>query len=208
MTRKAFPFFLGHAVLFLTAAALAEDGRPAAPVDEAAVSVWDAMIEVVGDGYRLSVPSAWRAMDMRSYGLAEYFEASGRLLPAIHDGAPVIVTVFLTSFGADSLERAKDGIIGGYTQNPDRVFPDGFSHEEREFSLSGMRRAYLLKTRFYRRSKGLHQSRYDLIAFSSQSRRAFVYTLSVQYLDGSYAFEDDYQLESVAGRLFSNFQLD
>ena len=53
----------------------------------------------------------------------------------------------------------------------------------------------------------MHQSRFDLIAFSDKSQRAFMYTLSVQYHDDSYALEEVFQLRAIAGKLFSYFEL-
>lgn len=199
MTRNILPFFWILVVLLRTA--------PSYAADYAASAVWDDLVQKNGDGYRLSAPASWRPVDAKSYGLAEFFEASGRILPVTQGGGPVIVTVFLKSFPATSLDGAKRDVIEGYSQNPDRVFPDGFSHQETEFVLNGTQRAYLVNTRFYRKSKGLHQSRFDLVAFSDESERAFVYTLSVQYHDESYALEDVFQLRAIAGKLFSYFEL-
>lgn len=178
-----------------------------ATADYAAGPVWDDLVQREGSGYRLSAPSAWRYDDNTPYPLAEFIEASGRILPVAHSGAPVIVTIFLESFPAKSLEDGKADVIVGYRQNPDRVFPRGFTHEEAKLSLKGRQTAYLLNTRFYRKSKGLNQSRFDLVAFSPKSRRLFMYTLSVQYLDDTYALENSFQLKSIARRLFGYFEL-
>jgi hypothetical protein len=201
LMKRTYPavfFFL--AVLFQAA--------PSWAADYAASPVWDDLVQKEGEGYRLSVPAAWRNMDMTSYGLAEFFEASGRILPASHDGAPVIVTVFLSHFGAPSLDGAKRETVEGYGQNPDRVFPDDLTHEERQFTLKGSQPAYLVNTRFYRKSKGLHQSRFDLMAFSEKSQTAYLYTLSVQYYDGSYGLEEEFQLRAIAEKLFGYFELE
>lgn len=160
-----------------------------------------------GVGYRLSAPAAWRDMDTTGYDMEAFFEASGRILPAVHEGGPVIVTSFLARFPAASLAAAKQDTLRGYSQNPDRIFPDGFSHEEREMTLKGGQRAYILNTRFYRKSKGLHQSIFNLVAFSEESQEAFLYTLSVQYHDESYALEESFQIRAIAKRLFGYFEL-
>lgn len=199
MTRKFLPFFW---VLVVFAGV-----TPAFAGDYTASPVWDDLVVKEGDGFRLSAPSAWRGMDMRSYGLAEYFEASGRILPVMHDGGPVIVTVFLTDFRARSLEDATTNVIEGYAMNPDRVFPEGFTHEAESFAVDGASGAALVNTRFYRKSKGLNQSRFDLVAFSEDSGRAFIYTLSVQYAGPSFAPEKRFQLKSIASKLFGYFQL-
>jgi hypothetical protein len=144
---------------------------------------------------------------MSRYGPAVYFEASGKILPPVYDGAPVIVTVFLDRFPATSLKDAKNEVIAGYGQNSDRAFPAGFTHEEEEFTLNSGQNAHLVNTRFYRKSKGLNQSRYDLVAFLKESQQAFMYTLSIQYRDDSYALEDTLQLKSIAYRLFGYFEL-
>jgi len=178
-----------------------------AAVDYAAGPIWEDLVRKEGTHYRLSAPSAWRNMDVSRHALAVYFEASGKILPLVHDGAPVIVTVFLESFPATSLKDARNDVIAGYGQNPDRVFPAGPTHEEEEFPLTSGQKAHLVNTRFYRKSNGLNQSRYDLVAFLEESQLAFMYTLSIQYRDDSYALEDTLQLKSIAHRLFGYFEL-
>ena len=203
MLNKPFAFLPAFVALLL----LAPLPATAATVDYAASPVWDELVVREGDGFRLSAPAAWRYMDTTGSRLALFFEASGRLLPVTHDGGPVIVTVFLDSFAAKSLEAGKADAIAGYRQNPDRVFPRGFTHEEAKFALGGGQAAYLINTRFFRKSKGLNQSRFDLVAYDPKSRRIFMYTLSVQYADKTYALENTFQLRSVALKLFGYFEL-
>ena len=205
MMKKPFPFLPALVAVLLLAPSLA--GAGSAPTDYAASPVWDDLVVKEGDGFRLSVPAAWRDLGRVSSTLTLYFTADGRILPVMHDGGPVIVRVFLTDFPADSLEDAVTNVIEGYAMNPDRVFPDGFSHQAEPLAMDGAGEATLVNTRFYRKSKGLNQSRFDLVAFSPESRRAFVYTLSVQYADPSYALEKRFQLKNIARKLFSYFQL-
>ena len=207
MMKRPFPFLPALvAVLLLAPSPAGADGHGAS-VDYAASPVWGDLVVKEGDGFHLSVPAAWRDLGRVSGTVTLYFEASGRILPVTHDGGPVIVTVFLTDFPAASLEDATTDVIEGYAMNPDRVFPDGFSHEAEPLAVDGAGEAALVNTRFYRKSKGLNQSRFDLVAFSPASRRAFLYTLSVQYADPSYALEERFQMKSIARKLFGYFQL-
>ncbi len=203
MAKNPFPFLPAlFAIILLAPSPAAGD-----TVDYTASPVWDDLVVKEGDGFRLSAPSAWRDFDTTGSPLILFFEASGRILPVKRDGAPVIVTVFLESFPAKSLEAGKADVVTGYRQSPDRVFPRGFTHGEERITLKSGQVAYLVNTRFYRKSKGLNQSRFDLIAFSPKSRRIFMYTLSVQYADRSYGLEKSFQLKSIAHKLFGYFQL-
>ncbi len=190
-------------------------GRPApspAPVGrqagtaspEDASAAWSRLLRKEGRYYRLSVPAAWRPMTFPE--LEAFYEASGTVLPVVYNGGPVIVTVFLEQFPAKSLEAVKEDLLAGYTDNPGRLFPKGFRHGQEPFVLRNGTRAYLLSTRFYRKSKGLEQSGYDLAAFSEKGRQGFMYALSVQYADESYEFEKMYELKRLAKTLFTHFE--
>jgi hypothetical protein len=137
----------------------------------------------------------------------QFFQASGILLPESFNDKRVIVTVWIAKMQAADLAEAKQIILKDYRSSSDRVFPEGFSHEEEIFELKSGEKAFLVNTRFYRKSAGLNQSRYDLVAYSPKARSVYLYTLSVQYSDPEYKFEQTYKLKETAKKLYENFQL-
>jgi hypothetical protein len=141
-------------------------------------------------------------------GPEHYLEASGIALPATTNNAPVIVTAFVVTFAAESLQDAKQITIRGYAENPDRVFPKGETVQSTDTKLSSGEAAIILNTRFYRKSKSLHQSRFDLVAFRPDTKRAILYTLSVQYSDETYTLERTLNLRQLAEKMFGFLALD
>ena len=168
---------------------------------------WKNLVTKETEYYRFSVPASWRQMDFGTRP-EQFFEASGTFLPVTHNKAPVIVTVWIDKIEeAGNLNEAKEEIVKHYRSTPDREFPEGFTHEEETITLQSGEKAYLLNTRFYRKSKGLHQSRYDLVMYSPKAKSAYLYTLSVQYYDAEYQFERQFKLKEMAKRLYESFQL-
>lgn len=172
------------------------------------VDDWNDTVTHQGSGYTFSVPRSWRYIQPTGRVPEHLFEASGRALPETHNGDPVIVTAFIGTFPATSLAEAKESTIRGYSENADRVFPSGAKHQERNFKLSGGQSATLLSTRFYRKSKNLQQSRFDLVAYMPLRKRALLYTLSVQYVDDTYQLEEKLKLAELAERMFGAVRLD
>mgnify|MGYP007025395596 FL=1 len=79
-------------------------------------------------------------------------------------------------------------MISGYFENPDRVFQKDKDYTEETLTLADNSEAVLLNTRFYRKSKGLNQSRFDLVTYSKKHKTAYMFTVSIQYVDETYAF--------------------
>jgi hypothetical protein len=152
--------------------------------------------------YTFTVPEVFRKMEMGK-PFDYYFEASGTFLPITFNQKPVMVTVWVIKDNAASLEQLKEDTIKGYAENPDRVFPDGFKHELEKITLKSGQPAYLVNTRFFRKSKGLNQSRFDLCTFNNG--HAYVITLSIQYDDPEYEFEAAHKLKGIAKGLFTLF---
>jgi hypothetical protein len=169
---------------------------------------WNDTVTYEGSGYAFSVPRSWRYRQSLPPLPEHSFEASGLALPATHKGDPVIVTAFITRFPTTSLTEAEDNTIEGYGQNPDRVFPVGEKPGRKAFKLSSGQPAKLLNTRFYRKSKNLQQSRFDLVAFMPRHKQALLYTLSVQYVDETYQLEQKLKLAELAEKMFAAVRLD
>ena len=99
------------------------------------------------------------------------------------------MTVFLVKIDkAKNLKDAKESMISGYFENPDRVFQKDKDYTEETLTLADNSEAVLLNTRFYRKSKGLNQSRFDLVTYSKKHKTAYMFTVSIQYVDETYAF--------------------
>jgi hypothetical protein len=183
--------------------------------------LWDKIVKKAYEHYSLSIPSSWTDLNDDLMKLipkdkkvpqnllpkGPYFVGDGRGLPGIYNDSPVMLRVFLLDQEASNLDDAKEKTIEGYKQNPDRVFAQGFSHEEEDFTINSGEKAYLLNTRFFRKEQGLHQSRFDLVMYSEKAKTAYLYTLSVQYSDEEYHFESKYKLKEMARTLFSHFEL-
>ncbi|MCI0347998.1 MAG: hypothetical protein L0Z53_01105 [Acidobacteriales bacterium] len=172
------------------------------------VDDWNDTVTHQGTGYTVSVPRSWRYMQPPGRGPEHLFEASGHALPATYKGGPVIVTAFIGTFPAASLADAKENTINGYSQNADRVFPTGSKYQEKDFKLSSGQPATLLNTRFFRKSKNLQQSRFDLVAYMPSHKRALFYTLSVQYVDDTYKLEQELKLAELAQKMFGALKLE
>jgi hypothetical protein len=97
--------------------------------------------------------------------------------------------------------------LNGYRENPDREFPKKFKDGEERIKLPSGQDAYFLNTRFYRKSKGLNQSRFDLIAYSDKAKLGYIYTVSIQYSDNDYKFETDNNLADFAKKVYSYFKI-
>ena len=172
------------------------------------IDIWTTTDTISTSVYEFQVPTVWRNLsEMLSEGKGpeQYFEASGKGLPVSFNDGPVQVTVFLVKLDAPSLKDAKNEIIEGYFANPDRVFKNDKDYGEETITLADGSEAVLLNTRFYRKSKGLNQSRYDLATYSKKYIIAYMFTVSIQYIDETYSFEKDYDLAEYAKRLFETF---
>lgn len=172
------------------------------------IDIWTTTDTISTSVYEFQVPTVWRNLsEMLSEGQGpeQYFEASGKGLPVSFNGGPVQVTVFLVKLDDSSLKDAKNGVVEGYFANPDRVFKNNKDYGEETIKLADGSEAVLLNTRFYRKSKGLNQSRYDLTTYSKKYKTAYMFTVSIQYIDDTYSFEKDYDLAEYAKRLFETF---
>jgi hypothetical protein len=171
-------------------------------------AVWAQLKTITGQHYQFSVPEIFLQLPTPSGKNPEqFFAASGVGLPITFNQGPVIVTIFLVRERCSSLEDCKHECLEGYRLTSDRVFSAGWHDRQEKLLLSGGEEASMLHTRFYRPSKGLHQSRFDLVVYSDKAKAGYLYTLSVQHADSSYKVETDLSIPSYAKSLFSRFQL-
>ena len=165
--------------------------------------MWDSLLTISSQFYVIKIPAEWRDKSTLTRGPEKYFEGSGVGLPVTYNGGPVIVTAFMVKDEGSNLDECKESCLNGYRANPDRVFPLMYRDGEEKIELGSGTNAYILNTRFYRKSKELNQSRFDLVVYSEKAKAGYLYTLSVQYLDENYKFERDYKLLQFAKKLFS-----
>lgn len=171
-------------------------------------TIWNDLKKVEGDSYSFFVPGKWRELDMSMYKTLHYYEASGLAFPLTYNGQnPVIVILSMVKMKETNLEDLKTNICEGYKINTDRVFPENFKYETEEFYLNSSEKAYIINTRFYRKSKELNQSRFDLAVYSDKANQGYMFTISIQYADETYQFEQDFRLKDFARRFFSYFSL-
>lgn len=170
-------------------------------------TIWDSLKTVITDNYELKVPHKWRQLPTGGQGPEQMFEASGLALPTMFNGSPVMMTIFVVKQSGKTLDDCKDKCLGGYRENPDREFPKKFKDGQVKIKLIGGQDAYFLNTRFYRRSKGLNQSRFDLVVYSDKAQSGYIYTVSIQYVDNRYKFETDNKLADFAKKLYSYLTL-
>ncbi|HET6510953.1 MAG TPA: hypothetical protein VFH43_02085 [Candidatus Kapabacteria bacterium] len=161
---------------------------------------------IEAEGYRLSVPDNWRYIQGRGDGPDFHLELSGIAFPATFKDGPLIATVFLMPFDATDLDDAVIGTLDGYRKNADRVF-ETEKDEAYEYRLKDGSRASILKTRFFRKSKELHQIRYDLIVYSETAKKAYDLTFSIQFADPTYSIENEIDIEAGIKKLFGSFEL-
>jgi len=173
-------------------------------VDQA---IWDSLKTVTSDNYEFQVPYKWRQMPTGGQGPEQLLEASGLALPASFNGSPVMVTIFFVKQDGKNLDDCKDKCLSGYRTNPDREFPKKFKDGQEKIQLTSGQDAYFLNTRFYRQSKGLNQSRFDLVVYSDKAQSGYIYTVSIQYSDKDYKFETDNKLADFAKKLYSYLTL-
>src|SRR5262245_20513806 len=157
-------------------------------------ALWKQLKTITSENYQFSVPENFRQMRTSSRNPEQFFEASGAGLPITFNQGPVIVTIFLVRENCSSLEDCKRKCSEGYRINLDRVFSDGWEDRQEKLTFGNGQEAWLLQTRFYRRSKGLHQSRFDLVTYSNKAKVGYLYTLSVQHADGTYKVESDLRI--------------
>ncbi|MCK9562059.1 MAG: hypothetical protein M0R02_04990 [Bacteroidales bacterium] len=139
--------------------------------------------------------------------LNNILKPSGLALPATFNGAPVMVTIFFVKQDGKNLDDCKNKCLSGYRSNTDREFPKKFKDGQEKIKLTNGQDAYFLNTRFYRKSKGLNQSRFDLVVYSDKVKIGYIYTVSIQYSDNNYKFETDNNLTDFAKKLYNYLTL-
>jgi len=168
---------------------------------------WKDLIPVETSFFQLQVPSNWLELGSLGDVVAKSYDATSAYFPDSFNMAPILVGLFVMNQPAFNLEEARQRCLHGYRTNPDRIFPKDFTEGQQKIKLSSGQDGYILNTRFYRETKKLNQSRFDLVVYSDKAMQGYLVTVSIQYNDPTYAFEKDFHLEEFARKLFSYFVL-
>jgi hypothetical protein len=168
---------------------------------------WRNLKNIETDFYSLKVPSEWLDLGKLGTLVDQSFDATSLYFVDSFNNAPIIAGLFVMNAPSDNLEDAKTRCLKGYKENPDRVFPEGFIEGQQKMLLESGEEAYLLNTRFYRPTKQLNQSRFDLVVYSAKAKQSFLVTVSIQYKDDTYLFENTNHLSDFAKKLYSYFKL-
>ena len=171
-------------------------------------SVFNKQKEIVSSDYVFSVPSGWKNIPEIDISTKDKkFEFNGIGLPAEFNHFQVTATMVLRKYECSKKNTAEDYVITEITSYPDRVTPPGHNYETDSLKILSGENATLLSTRFFRRTKVCNYSRYDLIAYSKKRRAAYMFTITFQYRDTTYAFETDNKLKQYALKVFGNILL-
>ena len=157
--------------------------------------------------YSLKIPAGWLDLGKLGNLVDQSFDATSLYFVDSFSNAPIIAGLFVINAPADNLEDTRTKCLKGYKDNPDRIFPKDFVDEQTKITLESGQDAYLLKTRFFRPTKQLNQSRFDLVVYSDKAKQGYLVTVSIQYKDDTYIFEKDNNLDNFANKLYSYFKL-
>jgi len=159
-------------------------------------------------GYVLTVPMAWRQLTGGDgYISTRVFDAGGVSFPVQHNGKDVVAIMFLMEKECGSIEEARQLCLRSCSDSQGKTDLTADDYQLKHFRLASGQQAYKIHTRFYRPSNGLYQSRYDLVAYSAKTGKAYFYTVTLQYNDNTTAFETQYNLDGYATYLFSKLLL-
>lgn len=177
--------------------------------------VWDSTAIYENDYLKIEVPKKWRYNEVpksnaESSGMLMIFEGSGIGFPYIVNDNPFIVNATIVKAknisSLDSLETLflEDMQKG---KDVDKVFEDNYTPLVEEFTTKSGNKGKVVKHRYFRKSKGLSQSRYSLLVLNEETKNAFVFGISYQY-DGSYKSTEDFlNLTKFSKDIFNNFEL-
>jgi len=151
----------------------------------------------------IGIPKNWLVLGALGNIVELAFDASGLYFPEEFNKRPILAGVFVLNWRGNSLEEVKNLVIKDNRTNPDRVYDVNYKDSVYNYTLEDGTKAYIFHTRFFRKSKQLNQSRYELILFSDKYKKGYSVMISVQYFDPTYKFEADNSLKVFAARIFS-----
>ena len=171
-------------------------------------SVFTIQKKVETSDYVFLVPGQWKnipEVDISSKN--KKFEFSGVGIPAEYKYASVLATCGLRKYECKSINSAEDYIISEFTSYPDRETEPGHNYQTDSLTILSGEKAVLYSSRYLRHNKKSNFSRFDLIAYSPKRKAAYMFTVTFQYRDPTYAFEAENGLRQYAVQFFKNILL-
>ncbi len=171
-------------------------------------TIWENTKVYENNELKIEVPESWLFLPLvTNEKIPFYFQGRATDYPVIVNGNNVFVTILVTKLNGyfDDLTDVINDIQDGYITNSDRVFPEGPTSHVEPFTIKSGEVAGLVSTRFYRKSKGLNQSRFDLALYNEKTKNAYMYTLVVLYGDETYQLEETLKIRDYAKRIYSRF---
>ncbi len=171
-------------------------------------SVFTKQLRVETSDYVFLIPDAWKnipEIDISSKN--RKFDFNGAGLPVEFNHNPVVATCTLRKYECKTINTAEDYIISEFTSYPDRVTQPGHNYETDTLTILSGEKATIYSTRYFRRNKLNNYSRFDLISYSKKRKAAYIFTITFQYRDATYAFEADNKLKQYALRFFNDIAL-
>ena len=155
----------------------------------------------------LYTPESWRdnTDEYKPMYLAYYQGEQG--FPLRYNNMPLIIVMWVTDSSYTDLEKMKDDWIDGYKTNPDRIFTGKFPTEVTKTKLKSGEDAYVIQVRFYRPSKELNQTRFDMVTVDSKNKKSYNLGISIQYAGDYEKAEKVLQLKELAEDIFTRFEL-
>ncbi|MCX6319531.1 MAG: hypothetical protein NTW29_19800 [Bacteroidetes bacterium] len=168
---------------------------------------WQKLKTVEHASVSFKIPSAWIELGALGNIVEMAFDASGLYFPEQYNSRPLLTGLFLLNWPGKTLDEVKDSVLANYRNNPDRVFEENYKDSVYTYKLAGNTNAYILHTRFYRKTPQLNQSRFDLVFFSEKLKRGYSLMISIQYNDPTYKFEQDNFLNLFAAKIFEQVEV-
>lgn len=171
-------------------------------------AVFAKQVPVETSDYIFMVPAGWKnipEIDISSKD--RKFDLTGVGLPTEYKFAPVTANCILRKYECQNIIAARDFIIIEITNYPDRVTEPGCNFDTDSMKILSGENATLYSSRYLRHTKKSNYSRFDLVVYSKKRKAAYMFTITFQYRDPTYAFEADNKLRQYALQFFQGILL-
>jgi hypothetical protein len=171
-------------------------------------AVFNKQQAVTTSEYVFYVPAQWKKAEQIDISSKDRkFDFSGVGLSTEFNHAPVTATFTLRRYECPKISVAEDYVTNEITSYPDRVTEAGHNYATDTLRILSGEKATLYSTRFFRRTKLANFSRFDMVVYSTKRKTAYMFTVTVQYRDPTYAFEADNKLKQYAIAVFKTVLL-
>ena len=152
--------------------------------------------------YTFEADKNWRKVEFNDKNLYELYEVSGILLKPFYNNGPLIVTIFIFNMGkAKDLDEATSIWKDTFYNDKDRKY---YNQSPLGATIDAK---WGLISHFYRKSKGLYQTRYEFISISPKTNDIINLTISIQHNDSSFNLVKELGLNNMADYVFSKLAI-